>query len=360
MGLRRALRLTEAVDTAPAMQASAASVPLGNTRVGIRSPWATTALSPIVWSDIYAASGVDAPVDRAAALSIPAVARGVSLVSMALASCPLTVWKVDVQQPTPRWMVATDGAVAPQYRMQFTVEDLILYGWSLWMVDRNAAGRIQSADRVRPDLWQLDGLGNVVIGTDIVDPSLYILIKGPQDGILTAGARTLRGAINLELAWQKAVRNPLPATVLQQVGDDQLDDDEIDDLLADWRIARQDPDGAVAYVPANINVQALGAVVPDVLTEARNASAIDIARLIGIPASALDAGAIQTSLTYTNTSVGVGFQLVSQGLKPYADSIAYALSQDNVVPSGQRTALDMTDLMADAANLSRTGSPTED
>ena len=357
MGLRRALRLTEAVDTAPVM---AASLDQGNVRSGIRSPWATGNLSPVVFKDIYAASGVDTPLDRLSALSIPAVARGVGLVTSALSSCPLTVWKADVQQPTPRWMVSTDGAVAPQYRLGFTVEDLILFGWCLWMVDRNDAGRIQSAERVRSDLWDFDGMGNVIIGTAVVDPSLYILIKGPQDGILTAGARTLRAAIALENAWIRTVRNPVPATVLQQVGDDQLDDDEIDDLLADWRIARQDPDGAVAYVPSNINVQALGQVVPDVLVAARNASVVDIARLIGIPASALDAGAIQTSLTYTNTSVGVGFQLVSQGLKPYADSIAYALSQDNVVPSGQRTALDMTQLLADAATISRSGAVTED
>ena len=119
-------------------------------------------------------------------------------------------------------------------------------------------------------------------------------------------------------------------------------------------------DGAVAFVPSNINVQAIGDVVPDVLVAARNASVIDIARLIGIPASALDAGAIQTSLTYTNTSVGVGMQLVQQGYKPYADSISYALSMDNVVPSGQRTALDMTQLLADAATISRSGAVTED
>lgn len=357
MGLRRALRLTEAVDTAPEL---AASLDQANVRSGIRSPWATGNLSPVVFKDIYAASGVDTPLDRLSALSIPAVARGVGLVTSALSSCPLQVWKGDALQPTPRWMVETSGAVAPQYRMAFVVEDLILFGWSLLMVDRNPAGRIQSAERVRPDLWDFDGMGNVIIGTAVVDPSLYVLIKGPHDGVLTVGARTLRAAIALENAWIRAVKNPTPTTILQQVGDDQLEDDEIDDLLTDWRLARQDPDGAVAFVPSNINVEALGSIVPDVLTEARNASAIDIARLIGLPASALDAGSVQQSLTYVNTSVGVGLVLVQQGYKPYADAIGYALSMDNVVPSGQRTALDMTQLLADAASISRSGSKTED
>lgn len=352
MGLRRALRLTEAVDTAPAM---AASLPAGNSRVGIRSPWATTALSPVIWKDIFQASGVDAPVDRASALAIPAVAKGIGLITSSLSQCPLTVWKGDAQQPTPRWMVSTDGAVAPQYRLAFILEDLALYGWSLLMVDRNPAGRIQSCDRVRPDLWSFDEMGNVTIGTDIVDPILYILIKAHHDGLLISGARTLRAAINLELAWAKAVKNPLPATVLQQVGDDVLEDDEIDDLLLDWRLARQDPDGTVAFVPSNIKVEALGNIAPDLLVEGRNAVAIDIARHLGLPSSALDAGAVQTSLTYSNTSIGQGFVLVQQGLAPYAADINAALSMDNVVPSGQRTVLDISSLLADAANISGTG-----
>lgn len=357
MGIFRTLRLTEAISTAPVLEAS---LDTNVARVGIKSPWANGLLSPVVYRDIYSASGIDAPLDRASAMSIPAVAKGVGLITSALSSCPLQVLDGDQVQPTPRWMVETSGAVAPQYRMAFVAEDLVLSGWSLLLVDRDGSGAIQSADRVRPDLWDFDGLGNVLIGGEVVDPATYVLIKGPHDGILVAGARTLRAAIALENAWIRAVRNPVPTTLLKQVGDDQMDDDEVDDLLADWRLARQDPDGAVAYIPANIAVEAMGSIVPEVLTEARNASVIDIARLMGLPASALDAGAIQTSLTYTNTSVGVGLVLVQQGYTPYANAIGAALSMDNVVPSGQRTALDLTQLLADAASISRSGAPSED
>jgi hypothetical protein len=357
MGIFRTLRLTEAISTAPVLEATAAT---GVARTGIKSPWSSGVLSPVVYRDIFGHTSVDGPVSRTEAMTIPAVVKGVSLVTSSLSQCPLKTYELDAEVPSDAWLYATDGAVAPQYRLAFIVEDLILIGWSVVMVDRDDTGAITSGDRVRPDLWEFDELGNVVIGGEILDPTTYILIKGPHDGILNTGTRTLRAAINLENAWMRTVRNPIPTTLLQQVGDDQMDDDEVDDLLADWRAARQDPDGAVAYIPANIKVEALGTVMADVLVEARNAVAVDIARLIGTPAVSLDAGAVQSSLTYSNQEVANGLTLPLYGLAPYANAIGAALSMDNVCPPGRRIALDMTQLMADASTISRSGAPTED
>lgn len=356
MGLRSALRLVEAAKAAPALEASLVDA---TTRTGIRSPWASGILTPVVYKDIYGA-GADAPLDRAAALSIPAVAKGVALVSSALSGCPLRTYEGSAEVPSAPWLYETTGPVAPQYRMQFTAEDLVLIGWCVWLVERDSSGEIVAADRLRPDQWQFDGLGNVQVGDELLDPSRYILIKGPQDGILTTGARTLRGAIDIERAWIRAVKNPNPTILIKQTSDDVLDDDEIDDLLDDWRVARQDPDGTVAFVPSGVEIEAVGQIVPETLVEARNAVAVDVARLIGLPASALDAGAVQTSLTYNNTNIGLGLVLVQQGFQPYANAIGYALSMDTVCPPGQRIALDMTELLADAATISRSGAPTED
>ncbi len=216
------------------------------------------------------------------------------------------------------------------------------------LLDRDTNGDIQDATHIRADLWEFDEVGSVVVGNAVLDPAKYVLIKGPHDGLLNCGRRTLRGAINLELAWQRVVRNPIPTTVLQQVGDDQLTDDEIDALLLTWRKARQDPDGAVAYVPSTLAVQAIGQTAADVLTEARNATAIDIARLIGVPAVSLDAGPVMTSLTYQNVESAVTTSLPVFGLAPYANAIGYALSLDSVAGAGYRISLDMSHLLVDA------------
>lgn len=334
------------------------------TRSGIRSPMAGPgALTTVPWREFYAGDSDALPVGRADALTIPAVVRGMTQVTSALASCPWVKYAGDVEAATqPAWLYSTAGDVAPQYRTAFVVEDLILYGWSLLDLKRDGRGMITAAVRRRPDLWEFDEDGNVVDAEsqDILGPRSYALVKGPHDGILSTGARTLRGAIALEQAWTKAVRNPTPIQILQQVNDDQLEEDEIADLLTAWVTARQGADGTVAYLPAGIELKTPGAVSPELLVAARNAVAVDVARLIGLPSAAVDAGAVQTSLTYTNTSVGVGLQLVTQGFKPYADAIGAALSLDTVTDRGSRIALDMSQLLADAATLSPSGTPTKD
>jgi phage portal protein BeeE len=359
MGIMRALRLTGAVMDPPvsraALEASAATV-----THGIRSPWVTGSLTPLVWRDIFGA-GDAGPVARDQAMRVPALVRAVSLVTSTLARCPWVEYQGEVEvTDQPAWLYATDGPIAPQYRAQFVAEDLILGGWCVLQVERDSDGNILSAVRVRPDLWQFDDVGNVVIDDKTMDPSEVIVIKGPHDGLLITGADALRGAINLERAWQRVVRNPLPFTVIKQTNDDILDDDEIDDLLKAWRDARQDPDGAVAYLPNGLDVQGLGQIIADVLVEARNASAVDIARLVGVPAVSIDAGPVESSLTYSNQETANGQTLPLYGIAPYADAIAAALSMDSVCPPGHRIAPDMTQVLNDAASLSRSGTPVKD
>lgn len=360
MGIRAALRLNGT--SSQMLEASATALPMAQAaRSGIRSPWAGSSLAPVVYKDFLGVGGVDSPITRAEAMTIPAVVRGISLVTTALSTAPWTEYEGEqAVADQPAWLYATNTEISPIYRCQFVVEDLILGGWSVLLVDRDADGNISTADRIRPDLWEFDDVGRVVVGDEALRPEQYVLIKAPTDGLLLTGRRTLRGALNLETAWQRAVRNPNATTLLKQVGDDVLEDDEIDDLLAAWRLARQDPDGAVAFIPSNIAVEALGSIVADLLVEARNAVAVDIARLIGIPGASVEAGAVQTSLTYQNATVGLGLQLVQQGLVPYANAIAAALSMDNVCAPGRRIAPDMTELLNDAANLSRSGTPTKD
>jgi hypothetical protein len=321
-----------------------------------------------VWQEWFGDGDV-IPVNRATALTIPAVVRGIQQVTAPLMACPWIMYEgADAIDNQPRWLYATDGEVAPQYRTQFVAEDLVLYGWSVLPITKDGRGAVAAVDRLSPALWSFDGDGNVCDEDgQPLEAGTFALIKGPHDGILTTGARTLRGAIALELAWTKAVANPTPTTILQQTSDDTLtdgtedpDDDEVGDLLQAWRTARQDPEGTVAFIPFGIEAKFPGEVVTELLVQARNAAAVDVARLIGIPSAAVDAGAVQTSLTYTNTSVGVGLQLAQQGVKPYADCIGAGLSLDTVCPPGKRIALDMTQLFADAATLSPSGTPTKD
>lgn len=282
MGFGSALRLVRDVEEArPALaQLVAASPVAALTQTGIRSPWSVSALQAIPWSDVLGGSD-QLGINRADALTIPAVSRGVQLITAAAARCPIKAYQGADEIPAPTWAYRSDAAasVPPQLRTALITEDLVLSGWSLCLATKGGGGQLLTLDRVPPHLWGFAGDMTIQVdGADIPAQYVPVLIKGPSDGLLTTGRRTLRGALNVEAAWQRAVRNPSAHTVLQQVTDDELEDDEIDALLASYVAARQAEDGAVSYIPAALKVETVGEILPDLLTEARNAVAVDVAR----------------------------------------------------------------------------------
>ena len=68
-----------------------------------------------------------------------------------------------------------------------------------------------------------------------------------------------------------------------------------------------------------------------------------MARLVGLPASLVDATAAGASLTY-ETSAGRNQQAVDYGFAAYMAALAGRLSMDDVVPRGQHVAWDLSDL----------------
>lgn len=356
--LPRSLRL--AADVAHASDAHAPYA----TRAGayrIASPWSAGALETfdpgVIFGDIDPAN---LPVGKAQALAVPAFAKAYQLVTSQIGRLPLKAYRGDVelsQDDTPTWCYATDRELHPSQRMALTIGDLICYGWALWWVERSTAeGRpILTATYVEATDWEFDADGYVLVNGQPVAADQVVLFRGPNEGLLSIAASTIRGALDLELAWSRAARNPIPALIFQPREDITLSETERQQVLDDWRTARRDPDGTVAYVPYGLTWQTAGQLVPDVLVEARNAVSIDVARYFGLPAVALDAGPVQTSLTYQNVSAVSGLQLPLYGLQPYTDAIANRLSLDDVCPRGQRIALDTTTMLAPVA----TGAPAE-
>lgn len=352
MGPGKALKF--ASDVSRRLHAADARAPIPDhsygSRYGIVSPWSPDILNDYApWADLFPDATFLGPVTRAEALSIPAMAKACLLVTSQIGRLPLRTYRDTTEIESPTWAYSTGGALHPGQRMSYTVLDLILSGWSLWALERGATGAVLAAEWVPPEQWQFDADGYVTnLDGQHIPADRACLFRGPHDGILTIGAATIRGARDLETAWMKAARNPIPATILHNQTDDELTADEITATLNAWRQARRDPEGAVAYLPSALTLEAVGTLVPEVLTEARNAVAVDIARLVGVPAVALDAGPLQTSLTYQNSAAITGTQLPLYGLTPYVDAVSWRLSMDDMCPRGVRMALDMTTLLAPA------------
>lgn len=293
------------------------------------------------------------PPTRAQAMRVPAIAKARHLVC-GLARQPLRAYQGDrLLTEQPRWLSRTDSEVAPQVRMAWTLDDLFFSGWSLWGVDRIGT-RLDDATRIPPEWWTFDHDGRVLVHDQPVDPAKVILFSGPYEGLLEAGAGTIRAALNLEAAWAQRVQSPIPlVNIKQDLSDDELgdptdeaDDDELDfgQAMVDAYVsARRDPNGAVMFTPYGYSVEALGDVRHELFVEGRNAVTLDVARFASIPANMLDASLSTASLTYTNTaSSRSDFHDMTADF--WLTPIEARLSMDDVTSARTRIAFDRSNL----------------
>lgn len=335
-----------------------ASGPSGHKRVAAASPWSTSQLQQVVMADVFGTEAV--AVTRQEAVSVPAVAMARWLICVSLARHPLRVYDGDelaaaeredrapVPLPSPKWLTRTDGPVPPQFRMLWTLDDLLFTGYSLWRVERDDAGAIQRAERVPLEWWCFTKEWDVEVDGEPADPDSYLLFMSPMDALLDAGARTIRAARNIEEAWAARVRDPIPVMELRQVQDIELDEDpddedapsEAQEIVDNYVAARKARTGAVVHTPYGYELHEHGTTAPSLYENGRNAVAIDIGRHTALPSGLLDASPVQASLTYT-TDARSRSSYEDFSLQGWAMAIQARLSMDDVVPAGQVVLFDL-------------------
>lgn len=321
------------------------------------SPWASSDLQRIVFEDIF---GSDVPNNtRAAAMRIPALARARNVMVSSIARNPLVAMRVDQRlERQPAWTTTTDGGMSYQLRMAWTVDDLMFYGRSCWW-RRNGGDTFPLAcDRVDIADWSINDDMRVEVNGREVGARDVIVFFGLHEGILGYGYEAIGDIRALYAAVRKRLRNPIPGIDLHQTDGRDLTDDEIDALIARWAAARDGANGAIGYTSKNIEAKALGGGDDgQLMIESRNAAAVDVARMIGVSASVIDATSPKASLNYETTE-NRNAELVDRDLALYMDPIAWRLSQDDVTPRGTRLAFDTTGFIG--LSLSPTGPALED
>lgn len=330
-------RVLELVDEA----GTANTRPVG-TLGAISSPWTTGTLSQVVWSDIFGADW--SPVTRAEAMRVPAIVKGRGLVAGTLARLPLAAYSDDVKlegTDKPTWLYRTSSGQSPYQRMLWTFDDLIFGGTSLWTVDRNAAGRVVNALRVPPEWWEITPDLNILVQGQEVTEESVILFEAPQDGLLTIAQDDIRAALDMTRSWASRVKSPVPLAELHHTDENNpLEPEEITDLVQTWETARA-AGGATGYTPQGIQLITHGEASTDLYVNGRNASRLDFANYLQVPASLLEGSSSTASLTYS-TQEGQRNELVDYSLYYWAAAVEARLSLDDVVPRGQRVAFDVS------------------
>lgn len=321
-------------------------------RPAVASPWADTShLNQVVWPDILG-MGHNLPITRTEAMTVPAIARARNLICGSIARLPMTAYAKDVPLATqPGWLDSTAGPVSPFHRMLWTVDDLLFSGWSLWAVTRDGSGHVTAGARVLIDRWSFDEAGvGVLLDGEPVTTADVLLIPGFHEGILQYGEVAIRHAVNVNRAAGKAAETPSANLELHQTNDAPMTDVDIKTLIASWAAARRGENGGVAYTNSAIELKEHGAYQEHLLIEGRNAAAVDIARVAGVPAALIDASSSQASLSY-QTVEGRNAEFVDYGLAPMLSAISARLGMDDVVPSGVSMRFDLESFIGPAPHV---------
>lgn len=353
MGIRQALRLSRAV-TDP--DASAASVILGGGDVAQVSD---------LPGEIAAAFGINLATDtitRREAMSIPAMRQGRQTIAGTIGTLPLTSLRTRsddgrVEAVTRDLLEQPDPNVTRQHTLTWTVDDLLFGGIAWWRITaRDGQGYPTHAERIGPGRWTIDYAtdgAHLRIDGEVVPDRDVIRFDGPDEGILVAGARTLRTCLQIDDAVRNALAVPFDLLKLAE-GATELDTtpgsgnpadendtrSQVDVLLDAWKAARQLRSTAFlnrALDHSTIQFDATRAQ----LAELRQAQAAEVARLLNLPPAGVNAPQA-SGMTYSNREVERS--QLADALTPYTTAIEQRLSQGDVTPRGQVVAFDLVKL----------------
>lgn len=329
-------------------------------RLPITSPFSPDShLIQWVADDVLGEAAASLINSRASAMRLSGIARGRNMLVTQIARNPLVVLRGDAQVvPSPSWCLGTRDGSSPQLRTAWTVDDLIFYGWSLWRRANGADGFPIAADHVNYDDWNIDDDNRLCVnGFPVDNEDEWTLIPGIHEGILSFGADVLSDARDLRKIVKNRLTNPNPDVNLEAQPDSE------DMTAEEWRefvnayVANRKINGNVGFTNRYVKaVFGQGQKDADLMIDAKNASTVEQARIIGVHAGLLDATAPKASLNY-ETATGRNQEFVDLDLWTYMLPITARTSMDDFVPHGSRTAFDLSGL---TGPWSSTGPVTED
>jgi HK97 family phage prohead protease len=301
---------------------------------------------------------------RAAALQVPAFVDAMKTYSHTIAGFPMRTYRGGEPIETAQVLVSPSSYLPYTSVMARTVENLLFHDRAYWLVvERTWDGfprEVQVMDVEDVSDLTTHSTANQNTQFPPVDPFYYIgtavpardVIKFYGDGLggwLTTGAAAINTAAALEAATLNYSEYPMPVVVLKNTGAD-LPAATVDALLTAWEDARSNR--ATAYLNSAIEAKGMGWSARDLaLVEARNESAIGIARIANLDPVWVGASVSGTSLTYSNR-VDLYRQLLDISLRPVMDMLTHRLSMPDVTPRGHAVRFDTSGfLRGNAADL---------
>lgn len=276
-------------------------------------------------------------IGREGAMKVGTAAKARNMICGAISGMPLEVLRGRaVLEEGNDLIFQPERGRARAVTMAWTVDQMLWHGQAWWRItERFSNGRPKHVAFEFTNAVQFDPqTQRVTIGNKVYPFSDFICFEAIHEGALKYGKDVLVRAALTELAAAKASNNPVPTIELHQTDGDPLSNDERKDLVDAWIRARTSTNGGVAFTGTSVDVKTHGVHPEQLLIDGRNAYAKDVARVMGLPAWAVDASVEGSSLTYSNVP-SRSRELLDYTLHPYMDAICGRLSLDDVLPNGQ-------------------------
>ena len=289
-------------------------------------------------------------VSRAEAIGVPAIMRCRNLIATTIGVMELETYSKATKEELPNlpWTNQLSKSAPNSIIITALVDALLFYGTAYLECtevyqDDNRPARFDFVNNTRVqvqlnknntfvDFYTVDGVERPSSGIGSL-----ITFQSPIDGILHAGARILRAAIDLEKAAANAAAAPTPAGIIKNNGAD-LGEKEVAGLLAAWRRSRAER--STAYLTSSLDFQPTSFSPKDMTyNDSLQYMACQLARLCNVPAYYISADQ-NNSMVYANVH-DERRQFVSLSLQPYISAIENRLSMDDLTPNTQFVAFDM-------------------
>jgi HK97 family phage portal protein len=297
------------------------------------------------------------PIDRQAAVSVPAVNQCLNLIKSTIATIPLEMYSLSTGEEIamPTWVRQPDSRAPRSVTIAWTVDSLIMFGQAFWRVtsiyaddQRPASFEWIQNNRVTTKLDTLTQEVDyyMVNGTKVPDSGVGSLVtfQAFDQGLLVRSQRLINSAIQAEEAANVGISSPQPTGYLKNSGAD-LPDNVIQGVLNGWKMARKNRSTAyltstLEYVPTSYSPAEM------TYNDSVEELAAQIARAMNVPAHMINAEHNRSS-TYQNV-LDSRKEFFAYTLAPYISAIEDRLSLDDITPRGQivRFSVDETFLRA--------------
>jgi HK97 family phage portal protein len=304
-------------------------------------------------------TGYNSGIDRNFALQVASVSRCRNLIAGVISSIDLALYKKSTGEKlgSPIWLEQPDVRQPRSVTIAATVDSLIFYGQSFWVVTS------LYADDGRPSGFEWVANNRVTFttnqyGTQIKDYFLdgnlvpmggigsLVTFQSLIPGVLDTAGTTIKAAYDIQRAAAVSAATPMATTVLKNNGAD-LPESQVQGLLAAWKSSRASR--STAYLTSTLSVENIGFSPKDMMyNEASQYLATEIARAMNVPAYYISAD-MNNSMTYQNIIDGRK-EFVAYSLQPYISAIEDRLSMNDITNSQNqvRFAVDDSFLRADA------------